>query len=74
MSMNHSTDFAGGITHMPALIDTQVQNMSKLIFAFKKSYSKFSSQYKLNYKPNFHMTVCMLSWVDFYIINNNLET
>lgn len=39
MSMNHSTDFAGGIMHVPALINTQVQNMSKLIFALKKSYS-----------------------------------
>lgn len=34
--MNHSRDVAGGIKHVPVLVDTQVQNMSKLMFSFSK--------------------------------------
>lgn len=63
--MNHSRDFAGGIKHLPALINTKVQNMSKLIFAFQKSYWFFiSTQTNLE---KFYMIVGILSLVDFYI-------
>lgn len=46
--MNYSRDSAGGTKHVPALINTQVQNVSKFIFAFEKSHSEFSFQHKLN--------------------------
>lgn len=46
--MNYSRDSAWGTKHVPALISTQVQNMSKLIFAFENSHSEFSFQRKLN--------------------------
>lgn len=66
--MNHSRDFARGIKRVSALINTQVQNMSKFIFAFQKQYSEFLSQHKLK---NSHIIVGIVS---LFAIKNNLET